>query len=492
MFAVWTMHDDQFRQVQMSTYATDGSQTNNPWAYAVNSSPSGSYQGGVMQDKYMGYSGDRGSWYRTSSAISSNNDNYMVGRTQDNCHWPSAHSMNVGPTGQFASNIGYGNNDRSYFYYMRFMTTQVLPEGVRPRVFMGSENLNIYRCLKPGTYNYGVQAESVNINSTEMVAAFPDLANRRYGTNYGMSGYNEKTGYYVMFTKTSNGNVDMFKWKLKDRITDPKVKLKDAFLNATEFEYRQMDNASNKSSDDGYYRGVITVGDNGYCRWTRFTQSDDIMTHLFHLDSTVASAFIHSNTPDSTGQTYGATNGAYSHQDNNTTSYGIAQGYTQIGIQYNSTWDNKWHLHFAHYYYYGAGINSYITSTEDPRVCYRFEKKDNTYTCTPIASGVRGFIFGNDHNSDSQDVYYHNLNMTNAATTYEEIAKRTAAGSSVPRGQIWTYAEVNLTSQYQSIQNTDVSGLVPAHGFYSTNYPKMLNVNWWPTKDGIMQFPGDV
>ena len=71
MFAIWNMYDDQFRYVQCSTWAPDGSQTNNPWAYGLYSSPS-AYRGGVMQDKYLGYSGDSQSWYRTSSSISSN------------------------------------------------------------------------------------------------------------------------------------------------------------------------------------------------------------------------------------------------------------------------------------------------------------------------------------------------------------------------------------------------------------------------------------
>ena len=484
MFAVWSMYDDQFRYVQCSTYGPDGSQTNNPWAYATYSSPNGSYAGGVFQDKYLGYSGDNQGFYRTSSTVSSNSTNYLVGRTQDNTHWPSSASINIGPTGQFASNIGFNNASRSYFYLFRFMTTQVLPEGVRPRMFLGSNNQEIWRSAKPATAQYGIHTEKFQLNDADIVAAFPELANKRYTTQYGMSGYNEKTGYYVLFTKTSNQNVDMFKWKLQDRITDPKVNFKEAFLNATEFEYRQMDNSNNMSGDDGYYRGIITVGDNGYCRWTRWQQGSSITTNLFHLDPNVASNFITANSPDSTGETYGAAGNSYQWSDNNTTSYGIDQGTEHQGIQYNSTWDNKWHLHFGHYYYYGAGINAYICSTEDPRVCYRFENKDTTYGSPPVANGRTGFIFGMDNNSDSSDVYYRYLNMHDVARTWEDL---TASG----RGTVWTYTLTTLTSNYQQIPNTSRSGLVPAHGYYSTNYPRILNVNWWPTKDGIMQFPGD-
>lgn len=493
MFAVWSMYDDQFRYVQCSTYGPDGSQTNNPWAYAVYSSPSGSYQGGVIQDKYLGYSGDAQGWFRTSSSVSSNSTSYMVGRTQDNCHWPSAHSLNVGPTGQFAANISGSNNaSRSYTYYMRWMTTQVLPEGVRPRVFLGNDGVRIFRSLKPSDANYGLQTETFSINDADMIAAHPGINNRRYGSSMGMSGYNEKTGYYVILLKTTSGDVDMFKFKLKVRITDPKVRLKDAFLDAEDFEYRQMDGVTNLSSGDGYYRGVITVGDNGYCRWTRWSEANSVIeTQLFHLDSSVASTFIRSNTPDSTGRTYGAQSTQYAHSDNNSTTYGIDQGNYHIGIQYNSTWDNKWHLHFGHYYYYGSGINAYITSTEDPRICYRFSKKETTFCASPIASGRRGFIFSRDANSDSSDMYWTNLNMAGAATTVEEVEANTAAGKSYPRGSIYTYTNVNLTSDYQEITNTDMSGLVPAHGYYSTNYPRLINVNWWPTSDGRLQFGGD-
>ena len=103
-----------------------------------------------MQDKYLGYGGDSQAWFRTSSSISSNNTSYMVGRTQDNTHWPQSLSLNVGPTGQFAANIGPNSNaSYSHPYYMRFMTTQVLPEGVRPRMFLANNNSYIYRAYKP-------------------------------------------------------------------------------------------------------------------------------------------------------------------------------------------------------------------------------------------------------------------------------------------------------------------------------------------------------
>jgi len=489
MFATWSMQDDNFRGIQCSTYTTDGMQTNNPWAYSVYSSPS-AYKGGVINDKYFGHQSDKPQWFRTSASIGSNSSSYLVGRTQDNCHWPSAHSINIGPTGQFASNIVASTNNRLEAH--RYMTTQVLPEGVRPRIFLGSNNTKIFRSHSPAaSARYGVGGQELTWTSSEMVDAFPEIASRRYSTNYGMSGYNERTGYYVLFAKTSNGDVDMFKWKLQDRITDPKVDLKEAFLNATEFEYRQMDNAENLATDEGYYRGAITIGDNGYCRWTRMRESSNIQTHLFHLDSSVASQFITSNSPDSTGETYGSETSNRGHEMSLTTSYGIGQGSDHIGMQYQSTWDNQWHLHFCHYYYYGAGMMAYVVSTSDPRVCYRIENTNSTVGCSPIAAGRTGFIFSRDQNSDSSNHYWHNFNLQGAAKTLDEISENTAAGKTIPRGSIFTYTNVNLTGDYQQIPQTDQAGLVPSHGYYSTNYPRLLNVNWWPTKDGRMQFSGD-
>jgi hypothetical protein len=492
MFATWTMQDDNFRGVQCATYTTDGMQTNNPWAYSVYSSPS-TYKGGVINDKFFGHNSDKPQWYRTNNQQSSNSNSYMIARTQENCHWPSAHSMNIGPTGQFASNIIESSNHRIRAHC--YATTQVLPEGVRPRIFLGSNDLNIFRTHSPAANaRYGIGGQSFDFNSAEMLAAFPDIANRRYNTNYGMSGYNEKTGYYVLFTKTSNGNVDMFKWKIGAdyRLTDPKVSIKEAFLNATEFEYRQMDNARNCSTGEGYYRGAITVGDNGYCRWTRMQESNRIQTHLFHLDSSVASSFIHANTPDSTGETYGAEANEYSSYLSLTTSYGYDQGSDHIGMQYNSTWDNKWHMHFCQYYYYGCGLMAYVTSTADPRICYRLENTNSNYGCSPIAAGTTGFILSRSQNSDSANHYWHNFNMLGAVTTVEERAANEAAGLTSNRaGSIYTYTNVNLSAFYQTIPQTDQGGLVPSHGYHSTNYPALLNVNWWPTKDGIMQYPGD-
>jgi hypothetical protein len=446
-----------------------------------------------MVDKYMGYSGDNQSWFRTNSEISSNNQSYMVGRTQDNTHWPSAMSMSVGPTGQFGSNIGQQNSSYSFFYYMRFMTCQVLPEGVRPRLFLGSHNNYIFRALKPSNNSEGLMIDRLSWQGdTQMREAYPELVNYRFSTQYGMSGYNERTGYYVLFSKTSNRDVDMFKWKIPSthRLTDPKVDLKEAFLAATEFEYRQMDNSDNLSSTEGYYRGQITVGDNGYCRWTRFNQNDCTSTYLFHLDSTVSSSFINDNTPDS-GGSYGAINGNYQYKINNTTSYGIDQGNQHIGIVYNSTWDNKWIMHFSPYYYYGTGISAFVHSTADPRVCYRVVEHNSAYASSPIASGTTGFILSRDQNADGSDLYYHNLRFNNLVTTHEKIQENIANGVNNPYGTAWTYTEWAPTAYFDAVSHTDRSGLVAPHGQPSTTYPRMLNVHWWPTKEGQMQFPGD-
>ena len=492
MFAGWVMHDDNFRGVQCSTYSSDLMQTNNPWAYSLYSSPGSNYHGGVMTDKHFGRDSDKPGWYRTNSDVSSNNSSYLVGRTQDNTHWPSAMSMNIGPTGQFASNIMNSTGHRVVAH--RYMSTQVLPEGVRPRIFLGNDNLTIFRTAGPSiSARYSPGGQTLNITESAMTAAFPDISSRRYGTSYGMSGYNENTGYYVMFCKTSNGDVDMFKWKIGAdyRLTDPKVNIREAFLNATDFEYRQMDNSFNMSNDEGYYRGVITIGDNGYCRWSRWGGGQYCSTHLFHLDSSVASQFIQSGANDSTGEDYNAESSGYGSRHSLTTSYGMDQGDDHIGIGYQSTWDNCWHLHFGHYYYYGAGMMGFVTSTKDPRVCYKLSNTNSSYGCSPIASGTTGFIFSRDQNADGQNHYWHNFNMQGAVKTYDEIDANIAAGTANPRGSIYTYTNHDITTNYSTIPHTDQGGLVPNHGYHSTQYPRLLNVNWWPTKDGIMQFPGD-
>ena len=82
--------------------------------------------------------------------------------------------------------------------------------------------------------------------------------------------------------------------------------------------------------------------------------------------------------------------------------------------------------------------------------------------------------------------------MQGAVTTVEDFDANIAAGnSSTAGGRVFTYSNFNLSSYYQSVPHTDQGGLVPAHGYHSTNYPAIMNVNWWPTKDGIMQYPGD-
>ena len=128
---------------------------------------------------------------------------------------------------------------------------------------------------------------------------------------------------------------------------------------------------------------------------------------------------------------------------------------------------------------------------QDPRVCYRLQVHNSSHTCTPVAWGRTGWILGRDQNSDSGDHYYHNINCDGLETTHEKIQENVAASVSNPYGQAYTYTDWAPTAYFENITQTDRSGLVPAHGYHSTNYPRLINVNWWPTKDGQMQFPGD-
>jgi len=57
-------------------------------------------------------------------------------------------------------------------------------------------------------------------------------------------------------------------------------------------------------------------------------------------------------------------------------------------------------------------------------------------------------------------------------------------------GKYWSYHSFAQPSIGSNISVNDYSGLWPAHGYQSTNYPTYLNVNWWPTKDGKMYYGG--
>lgn len=474
--ATWTMQDDNARRYNCVVYDSNGGQMGAPFSQSSYSSPS-DYYGGQIADKYWGYSGDAGHIWRTNGQLSSGNSTYMVGSTTYASHLPVHACMNVSPMGMFSSTRHASGN--SVMRVIQEMCTQVLPEGIRPRCTLTRYNQTFYRAgvlISSRTQGHP-GSEAISIwDDADLVAKFgqdnmspKNLSNGgSMDTGRGACGYNERTKTFVILWKKSNDNTSRItRWKFTKNLNDLTIPLKEVFLSATSVETMPSTFTIGWSGTQEADRMMVTVGDNDKIRMTQFRESNAVRTWLINDDL-------------SQGTGYNATQGQYYH--NNTTSYGMEQGWRHIGVTYNSTWDNKWHIHYSHYYYYGCGISAFITSTEDPELVYKMSYSDSSGGCPVHAWGKTGFIFNRASNSDSEDHRLFNLD-------FKEM-KTTKAAYDAEAGKYYSYQYFDQPSIGSNISINDYAQLWPAHGYQSTNYPTYLTVNWWPTKDGKMYYGG--
>jgi hypothetical protein len=474
--ATWTMNDDNARQYDCAIYNSEGSTMGNAWSSTGGSQTPGTYTGGNMKDKYWGYSGDNGNPYRTNGELSSNGSSYKIQATTNSSHLPLHAMMNVSPSGAFHSNRYTSGN--SVLRLLNYQITQVLPEGIRPRCGITRDEKLLYRS---NVLNFAIEkgspgGEYINLWDDSSLVSLHGQANispKNVNSNTyrgkGACGYNERTKTFVIIWKESNNQRTFItRYKLTKNLNDTSIPLREIFESASSVTM-SGELTMHWAGDQEAHRFSVTVGDNDFIRCTAFRESDKIASWLITASLT-------------NGPGFHSTNGQLYHS--NTTSYGIEQGWEHIGQTYNSTWDNKWHMHYSHYYYYGCGISAFVTSTEDPQLCYKFQQSHTSLGLAPHAWGRTGFIITSSNNSDSGDHRFFNLNLAGMKTTL--------AAFNSGAGKYHSYNEYTQPTNLTTLNINDYANWFPSHGFQSTNYPVYLNVNWWPNASGAMSYSGGV
>jgi hypothetical protein len=478
------MNDDNARRFECAIYNSSADRIGNAWGYGTYNNPN-DYYGGLVADKYWGMNGDNGNPYRTNSELQSNSGNYTIKATCKSSHHPQHAMMNVSPTGAFNSNRWASGN--GVWKVHRDMITQVLPEGVRPRCALTRENDWLYRspALNIASNQAAAGGDKINLfDDNDLQTKFgsstfsPQGIQNDMNRGNGACGYNEATNTFVILWRRS-GNVQsrITRWKLTKSLNDFNYTLKEIFLSATSVEMSANNFSVGWPGSNEAFRWLMTVGDNDWIRMSNFRESDDFTTFLVDPTTLELDSGSYATDGDS--------------RESNTTSYGMEQGWNHLGCNYNATWDNKWHIHYCHYYYYGSGIRSFIISTEDPRVFYKWGYADTNDGNAPHAWGKTGFLFNKSSNSDGSDHGFFQVDLAGMKRTTEAIA---AMPSSIAEGA-GTYYGYSRTIQptiNTDLNLTDSNYWFPSHGYNSTNYPTLLNVNWWPTASGIMTYPGDI
>jgi hypothetical protein len=471
--ATWTLQDDNARQFDCVVYDSNGMQMGSPWAFGLYSSPS-AYGGGIMRDKYFGSPGDNGNPFRTSSQLSTNSSSYMIKALNYVSHWPQHAMLNVSPNGRFSSSRFTSGN--SVVNGMKYQITQVLPEGVRPRLAITRNGEWLYRsnimwsssAAAPGGERVDIwdDAELVSLFGQDNMSPKSQFSSRNQGI--GACGYNERTKTFVIIWRQSGSTqTAVTKWKLTKNLNDPRVPLREVFESATSVETTNSLTMGWSGSNEAY-RWQVTVGDNDYIRCSNFRNDQWYRTWLIDPDLALTS--------DS------GSSGQYSHSA--TTSYGMEQGWPHMGSNYNSTWDNEWHIHYGTYYYYGCGCLAFFTSTRDPRLVYLYRNTDSSNGISPHAWGRTGFIFSYPtSNSDSSDHAFHKVDLRGL--------KKTTAEFDEGAGKYFDSSERTQPSVGSTINVANSSQWFPSHGYQSTNYPTFINVTWWPTADGRTYYSGE-
>lgn len=318
----------------------------------------------------------------------------------------------------------------------RYLINQVLPEGVRPRRFFSIESNTMWESSSM-TQLLG------NVDRYDFSALRPTGFTAR-ASCIGAAGYNEKTKQLVIVFGDSGGastatvlvftgNVDL----------NSCSSLQQFFTGATvkAFDISITYDATNLNDK------TVVVGDNGK------------VVIGYRVGGNLYGAIFDVNAATPTATALNAVSG--------TTSYGLNSGpeyYTKMQL----SWDGKWAFIYQPYYYYGCGVCGYIVSTEDPTRYFTYLDTSSSGGGAVMPNNTSRFVVFNGSNTDSAGVYANVIDLTNTSRTGSAATTIATSGGNVA-------AIANGGAVNAGFQNLHMHG-----GFYSTCYPRIFTVNWWP------------
>ena len=191
-------------------------------------------------------------------------------------------------------------------------------------------------------------------------------------TSTGMISYNDRTKTLVIVVGSGSATYRIHVWKHPnygldgtDFASGSLLKfMNDARnnLNGASYFYNDFtwSTSASTSYNESLYHMRVIVGDNNVVGLVRFTPSNQTVYGYLTLNSGSTSTSV------TTGNTMSVT-----------TSYGIDNG-NLYGMRHQTTWDNKWVVAYAPYYYYGCGAKMYFVYTPNPAIYYMYQYDDTS------------------------------------------------------------------------------------------------------------------
>ena len=412
-------------------------------AYGSYSTSNGSYPAGMASDASFGYSGDfaNNNSQLSSQAVSSSNW-YQSLHNHD--QYPVGMSVTSTPTGMLHGTPPNRSQGKANYGYN--MINQVLPEGVRPRRYF--TYINGYMREHAGTAGGEGYFDVWNVAGNSAVET-------TYSQSNGSAGYNERTKTLVT-TDGSTAN------ELSINVYQSTVDLNSCYSIGTFFTNATVTGfkiAHTYQVENRYDRCVV-VGDNGKVVIAD-RNSNNLQGIIFDINDETP-------TPVSLSGVTG------------TTSYGLNSGpqyYTKMQL----SWDGKWAFVYQPYYYYGGGVCGYIISTEDPERYFTVQKTLTSGGGAIMPIGESGFVYFNGQNTDSTGMYYYMWDLAQTETTGTGSTRM--AYDNTMNLNIANGSEVGATS---TVRESGLHG-----GYYTTCYPRIVTVDWWPI-NGKLAYEGAV
>jgi len=411
-----------------------------PWSAALNTTLS--YKSGVLNDSTYGYSTDGGSFTSnyTSQPVSITNIYQSVHHDDQ---YPFNMAVNANAGGMFEG-VCTHSISRSKWSFGRFLISQILPEGTRPRRFFGLDDDVFFEYHNLST----MEDPKSRFDLTPFFSVDPSTGGNHRAM--GSACYNERTNTLVTLHRVAASAVfNVFTGQSGLNLNKEKScpNPKKWFENASVTGFTIGSGFGNTTVTDERATRVI-LGDNGQ------------IATVQRLTTTLQYRLIEGGAITATDTVSGGWN------------TGPDQG-SQYYIKTKMTWDNNWSWSGLANYQEGGEFRGYLISTKNPARYIKYASDSGNRYQNLLPNSRSAFMSFDHVNTDGVPAELCVLDLDldqNPLTGTDPIIARVGASPTAQERAIGS----SLNTSYFSVPHN--------HGYYSTSYGYYAPLNWWPRK----------